>query len=151
MLNANLCQADFYKLRKSDQNGFKKVRVVTVPAGTLLFKMTKGVAAAGQYGVTPWWSSVKPFLEDKDGALGRLRQAQANGIDMTAMVRFMSCVCKVKLMQLKEKQAGFMVPDVLGGPEAWQMYIPNLREQDIKRQAVISGHDMAALGMALGF
>jgi hypothetical protein len=93
MLNPTLGQADFYKLRKSDQNGFKKVRVVTVPAKTLLFKMTKGAAAAGQYGVTPWWSAVKPFLEDKEGALGRFQQAKSNGIDMTAMVRFMSCVC----------------------------------------------------------
>jgi hypothetical protein len=205
MLNPTLCQADFYKLRKCDQNGFKKFRVVTVPAKTLLFKMTKGAAAAGQYGVTPWWSAVMPFLEDKEGALGRFRQAKANGIDMTAMVRFMSCVCldwndldnyvqvelvedarifwgtfnpmpkfsqeiwksdwanpneegsgikamqKVKLMQLKEKQAGFTVPDMLGGPEAWQMYIPNLKEENIRRQAVISGHDMGALAMALGF
>lgn len=205
MLNANLCQADFYKLRKSDQNGFKKVRVVTVPARTLLFKMTKGAAEAGQYGVTPWWSAVKPFLEDKEGALGRYQQAKMNGVDMTAMVRFMSCVCldwndldnyvqvelvddakifwgtfnpmpkfsqeiwkpdwnnpnpegsgvktlqKVKLMQLKEQQAGFAVPDTLGGPEAWQMYIPNLKESDIRRQSVISGHDMRALSMALGF
>lgn len=205
MINASLSQADFYKLRKSEQNGFKKVRVVTVPAKTLLFKMTKGAAAAGQWGVTPWWSAVKPFLEDKDGAIGRYRQAQANGIDMTAMVRFMSCVCldwndldnyvqvelledarvfwgtynpmpkfdnaiwkgdwanpneegsgikamqKVKLMQLKEKQAGFAVPDVLGGPEAWQMYIPNLKEGNIRRMSVISGHDMGALAMALGF
>jgi hypothetical protein len=205
MLNPTLGQADFYKLRKSDQNGFKKVRVVTVPAKTLLFKMTKGAAAAGQYGVTPWWSAVKPFLEDKEGALGRFQQAKSNGIDMTAMVRFMSCVCldwndldnyvqvelveearvfwgtfnpmpkfsqeiwkadwanpnedgsgvkamqKVKLMQLKEKQAGFEVPDVLGGLEAWQMYIPNLKEENIIRQSIISGHDMAALSMALGF
>ena len=58
---------------------------------------------------------------------------------------------KVKLMQLKEKQAGFQVPDVLGGPEAWQMYIPNLKEENISRQSIISGHDMAALSMALGF
>jgi hypothetical protein len=31
------------------------------------------------------------------------------------------------------------------------MYIPNLKEADIRRQSVISGHDMAALPMALGF
>ncbi|MGA0601279.1 hypothetical protein ACO2Q3_11315 [Caulobacter sp. KR2-114] len=208
MINATLCQADFYNpkiISKSGQNGFKKFRVVTVPAGTLLFKMTKGVAAAGQYGVSPWWSAVKPFLDDKEGALGRLNQAKANQISMTAMVRFMSCVCldwndldnyvqikllddakvfwgtfnpmpkfsqelwkpdwanpneegsgakalaRVKLMQMKEKQAGFAVPDVLGGPEAWQMYIPNLKEEHIARESVISGHDMAALSMALGF
>ena len=76
MLNPTLSQADFYKLRKSDQNGFKKVRVVTAPARTLLFKMTKGVAAAGQYGVTPWWSPVKPFLEDKGGARAGWRRGK---------------------------------------------------------------------------
>jgi hypothetical protein len=205
MLNGTLCQADFYKLRKSDQNGFRKVRVVTVPKDTHLFKMTKGAAAAGQYGVTPWWSAVSPFLDDKEGALGRLQQAKANGISMTAMVRFMSCVCldwndldnyvqvklkvdarifwgtfnpmpkfsqelwkadwnnpneegsgakalaKLKLMKLKEQQAGFAVPDMLGGPEAWQMYIPNLKDEHIERGGVISGHDMDALAMALGF
>ncbi len=60
-------------------------------------------------------------------------------------------IAKVKLMQLKEKQAGFKVPDMLGGPEAWQMFIPNLTDNHIKRSSVISGHDMHALGMALGF
>ncbi len=205
MINQNLSIGDFYGLRRCDQAGFKKWRIVTVPKGTLLFKMTKGAAEAGQYGVTPWWSAVKPFLDDKEGALGRYQQAKMNGVDMTAMVRFMSCVCldwndldnyvqvellddarvfwgtfnpmpkfsqeiwksdwanpnaegsgkkamaKVNLMKLKEKQAGFKVPDMLGGPEAWQMYIPNLTDQNIKRSSIISGHDMAALAMALGF
>ena len=31
------------------------------------------------------------------------------------------------------------------------MYIPNLKEENISRQSIISGHDMAALSMALGF
>ena len=43
------------------------------------------------------------------------------------------------------------MPDVLGGLEAWQMFIPNLTDTHIKRSSVISGHDMHALGMALGF
>jgi hypothetical protein len=205
MLNGSLNQADFYKLRKSDQNGFKKFRVVMVPKGTLLFKMTAGVAAEGQYGVSPWWSAVKPFLDDKEGALGRLNQAKTKGMDMSAIVRLMSCVCidwndldnyvqvrlkvdtrifwgtfnpmpkfsqelwkpdwsnpnedssgkkalaRVKVMNLKEKQAGFKVPDTLGGEEAWQMYIPNLRDEHIERGSVISGHDMGALTMMLGY
>ncbi len=201
MINPTLGRADFFKLRKSDQNGFKKFRVVKVPKDTLLFKMTKGAAAAGQYGVTPWWSAVKPFLDDKEGALGRYQQAKATGINMRAMVRFMSCVCldwndldnyvqvklkddahafwgtfnpmpkfsqpiwkvdsnkdgsgattmaNVKLMKLKEKEAGFAVPDMLGGAEAWQLYIPNLTDADIERGGIIPGHDMAALAMALG-
>ena len=205
MINESLSNADFYKVDKSQQSGFKKWRIVTVPKNTLLFKMTKGAAAAWKGAVTPWWSAVKPFLDDDEGALGRYQQAVLNKVDMSAMVRFMSCVCldwndldnyvqvellddarvfwgtfnpmpkfsqevwkpdwqnpneegsgkkalaKVKLMQLKEKQAGFQVPDVLGGPDAWQMFIPNLKDEHIKRAAIISGHDMVALGMALGF
>ena len=205
MINQGLSNHDFYKLDKSQQAGFKKFRVVAVPRGTQLFKMTKGAAEAWNGKVSPWWSSVKPFLDDKEGALGRFQQAKRQNVDMTAMVRFMSCVCldwndldnyvqvellddarvffgtfnpmpkfsqeiwkpdwnnkndegsgvktiaKVKLMQLKEKQAGFKVPDVLGGLEAWQMFIPNLTDAHIERSSVISGHDMHALGMALGF
>ena len=205
MINQGLSNHDFYKLDKSQQAGFKKFRVVAVPRGTQLFKMTKGAAEAWNGKVSPWWSAVKPFLDDKEGALGRFQQAKRQNVDMTAMVRFMSCVCldwndldnyvqvellddarvffgtfnpmpkfsqeiwkpdwnnkndegsgvktiaKVKLMQLKEKQAGFKVPDVLGGLEAWQMFIPNLTDAHIERSSVISGHDMHALGMALGF
>lgn len=203
MINPTLAQHDFYKLSKSQQAGFKKFRVVTVPKGTLLFKMTSGKAEAWQGKVTPWWSAVKPFLDDKEGALGRFLQAKQNNMNMSGMVRLMSCVCldwndldnfvqvellddarvfwgtfapmpkfsqplwtpdwqnpndegsplktlqKVKKMQLKEKQAGFKVPDMLGGGEAWQMFIPELKEEHIKRSSVIPGHDMVALGMAL--
>lgn len=207
MLNAALCQADFYKLKKSEQVGFKKFRVVTVPKGTLLFKITAGSADSYDGGkVTPWWSAVKPLLDDKEGALGRYQQAKDSNMNMSGMVRVMSCVCldwndldnyvqvelqddikvfwgtfapmpkfsepiyvwragwkdlleentplktlkKVKDMQLKEKKAGFKVPDMLGGAEAWQMYIPNLKEEHIKRKGIIPGHDMHALGLALG-
>lgn len=46
---------------------------------------------------------------------------------------------------------GAELPPDLGVLEAWQLYIPNLKEADIKRASVISAHDMVALGMALGF
>jgi len=203
MINPDLARHDFYKLDKSQQAGFKKFRVVTVPKGTLLFKMTSGKAEAWEGRVTPWWSAVKPFLDDREGALGRFLQAKANGVNMTAMVRLMSCVCldwndldnyvqveltddarafwgtfnpmpkfsqpvwkpdwknkndegspkkaleQVKRMQLKEATAGFNVPDMLGAGEAWQLFIPNLTENDIKRASVIPGHDMTALAMSL--
>ncbi len=73
MINEGLAQHDFYKLDKSQQAGFKKFRVVIVPKGTLLFKMTKGAAEAWNGKVSPWWSAVKPFLDDKEGALGRFQ------------------------------------------------------------------------------
>lgn len=92
MLNATLALADLYKLRKSDQAGFAKWRIETLPAGMLLFKLTKGDASEGQYGVSPWWSAVKPFREDDEGALGRLQQARPDGITMSAMVRTMAAV-----------------------------------------------------------
>jgi hypothetical protein len=192
MINASLTRADFYRLRKSEQNGFAKYRVEQLPKGMLLFKLTKGAAAADPiYGITPWWSAVKPFREDDEGALGRYQQAKLNGIDMSAMVRFMSAVCldwndldnyvqvellddargfwgtynpmpkhsspdysikgiKARALQEARVAAGAVFPDVLGGLEAWQLFIPNLKETDVKRASIISAHDMTALGMAFG-
>ncbi|WP_156418278.1 hypothetical protein [Aureimonas sp. D3] len=59
-------------------------------------------------------------------------------------------LARVKKMNQKEALAGFKVPDMLGEGEAWQMFIPNLREQHIKRSSVLSGHDMGVLAQALG-
>jgi hypothetical protein len=192
MLNGTLSTADFYKLRKSDQAGFAKWRIETLTAGMLLFKLTKGEAPETQYGVTPWWSVVRPWKEDEEGALGRYQQAVLNGIDMSAMVRFMSAVridwndldnyVQVELLTdakafwgtyapqpkwsdpnysladirgRKDKavavSGNVVLPDILGGLEAWQLYIPNLKDEHIKRAPIIPAHDMAALGMALGF
>ncbi|KTQ95900.1 hypothetical protein NS226_09475 [Aureimonas ureilytica] len=208
MINPGMGSHHFFDdkyIKTSQRAGFKKYRVVTVPKGTLLFRMTAGVAAAGDDGgVTPWWSAVKPFLDDKEGALGRFQQAKSRKMDMSAMVRLMSCVCldwndldnyvqvellddarvfwgtfapmpkfsqtiytpgwgddkntftganvlaRVKKMNQKEALAGFKVPNMLGEGEAWQMFIPNLREQHIKRSSVLSGHDMGVLAQALG-
>jgi hypothetical protein len=193
MINAALTNADFYKLRKTDQNGFAKYRVEPLPKGMLLFKLTKGAAESHPvYGITPWWSAVKPFKEDNEGALGRYQQAKLNGINMSAMVRFMSSVCldwndldnyvQVELLDdarafwgtynpmpkhskpdyslkgIRERKlqearvaGGAVFPEILGGLEAWQLYIPDLKETDVKRASIISAHDMTALGMALGF
>lgn len=191
MLNATLSRADFFKLRKSDQGGFKKWRIETLPKGMLLFKLTKGDAPQTQYGVTPWWSAVKPFQEDDEGAIGRFQQAKLNGVDMSVMARYMSAVridwndldnyVQVELLddakafwgtfapqpkwsdpkysladirarkELEKRVApGAALPDVLGVLEAWQLYIPNLKDEHIKRSPVIPAHDMVALGMAFG-
>jgi hypothetical protein len=191
MLNATLTRADFYKLRKSDQGGFAKWRIETLPAGMQLFKLTKGDAPETQYGVSPWWSAVKPFREDDEGAIGRYFQAQLNGISMSAMVRYMSAVridwndldnyVQVELLtpakafwgtfapqpkwspesydlgdirarkeNEKKVSGNAILPDVLGALEAWQLFVPNLRNEHIKRSSVLPAHDMAALGMAFG-
>ncbi|WP_020481168.1 hypothetical protein [Methylomonas sp. MK1] len=69
------------------------VRVETLPAGFKLFKLTKGEAKSDpKYGITPWWSSVSPFKEDYEGAIGRFEQAKLNKIDMSAMSRYMAAV-----------------------------------------------------------
>lgn len=96
----NMTIADFKAggrlgLRAGDVSAFGpgSVRVVTLPKGFRLFKLSSGSAPEGKYGVTPWWSPVKPYMEDDEGALGRFEQAKANKIDMSAMVRYMSAVC----------------------------------------------------------
>ncbi len=185
---------DFDKIPKGHQDAFNKgsVRVETLPKGFQLFKLTAGRAQSDpKWGVTPWWSSVKPFKEDDEGALGRFEQAKLNGIDMSAMVRFMSAVCidwndldnyvQVELLDdckafwgtfapqkkfsaaPQGKQAQFLakvkdwqvnrgaeLPPDLGVLEAWQFYIPKLKDSHIKRGGVIPAHDMAALAMHFG-
>ena len=195
MINENLTLLEFKKLPPGHQSAFGEgtVRVETLLKGFMLFKLTAGRAPSdSKWGITPWWSPVKPFKEDYEGALGRYQQAKLNGIDMSALVRFMSAVCvdwndldnyvqvaltddcrafwgtfapqkkfsksgtskedkfrqRVKDWQINR---GAELPPDLGVLEAWQLYIPNLKEADIKRASVISAHDMVALGMALGF
>jgi hypothetical protein len=101
-VNAGLMVSDFkvgpgrfpWEMRVSDVAAFKgKVEVVTLTAGFRLFKISAGSAKAGQNGVTPWWSPVMPYREDKEGAIGRFEQAKLNKIDMSSMARYMSAVC----------------------------------------------------------
>ena len=93
MINQDLTTASFYRERKDVQHAFGKFEIVTIPKATKLFKLTKGAAEAGSRGVTGWWSPVMPYKQDYEGALGRYQQAKLNGIDMSAMVRYMSAVC----------------------------------------------------------
>jgi hypothetical protein len=96
VINSTLTTADFRNIPPGHQTAFGAgtVRVVNLPRGFMMFKLTAGKAPAhATYGITPWWSPVKPFMEDYEGALGRYEQAVLNGIDLSAMVRFMSAVC----------------------------------------------------------
>ena len=43
-----------------------------------------------------------------------------------------------------------VMPEDIGVLEAWQFFIPKLKDEHIKRDSVIPAHDMAALGMYLG-
>jgi hypothetical protein len=194
MINQTLSMVDFGKIPAGHQSAFGvgTVRVVSLPRGFQMFKLTAGSAQAhAVYGITPWWSPVRPFQEDYEGALGRYEQAKLNGIDMSAMVRYMSAVCidwndldnyiQVELMDdcrafwgtfapqkkfdkapktldeminanLKEftVSRGAELPPDLGVLEAWQLYVPNLQEANIKRASLIPAHDMVALSMFFG-
>ncbi|PCH65829.1 MAG: hypothetical protein COC04_00940 [Gammaproteobacteria bacterium] len=193
MINENLNRASFYNERKSVQEAFGKYEIVTLPKGFNIFKLTKGAAEEHpKYGLSPWWSPVKPFKQDYEGALGRYQQAKLNKIDMSAMVRYMSAVCidwndldnyvqveltdsakaywgtfapqskfsseSYDLKVIRERKAqekrvngNAQLPNELGVLESWQLYIPNLKEEHVKRCQLINAHDMVALGMAFGF
>ena len=43
-----------------------------------------------------------------------------------------------------------VMPDHLTALEAWQFYIPKLKDEHIKRSSTINAHDMVALGMYFG-
>lgn len=94
MKNSGLGRADFYRLGKSEQAGFKKYSVVCLPRGMELFKLTVGEGQANARGmVSPWWASVRPFREDKQGAIGRFNAAKQQGVDLSVVTRIMAAVC----------------------------------------------------------
>lgn len=191
MKNATLDMVAFKDIPPSHQTAFGQgtVRVVTLPKGFQMFKLTAGsILSSSKYGITPWWSPVKPYAEDEEGAIGRFMQANMNGIDMSAMVRFMSAVCvdwndldnyaQVSLtddtkafwgtfapQKLFSKDqtdpvaaaakaysvnGGAELPPDLGVLEAWQLYVPFLKNADIKRDALMPAHSMSALAMHFG-
>ncbi len=106
-LNASLTAADFLKddvVRPDDRKGFKgNPRVVKLQGPFKLYKLTgdKAPQHPKRGVVTAWWSPVDPYLEDREGALGRFKQAYLNGIDMSSMVRYMSAV-KIEWNSLAE-------------------------------------------------
>jgi hypothetical protein len=126
ILNENLTLADFTRLPQSDQDAFARVpapRVVLLNQGFELYKLTVAPVAGR---VSSWWSSFGPYEEDKEGAHGRYLQAQMNGIDMSAMARFMAAVrldwnqmntyLQVKLTRPAKAFWGAFAPQDLGLP-----------------------------------
>lgn len=94
MLNAQYTNASFYSLPKSHQAGFApgSWRVVTVPAGTKLFKLSQ-FDITSKWGTTPWWSPVDPFLDDKFGIRATYEKASADGQTLAQVIRHLSSVC----------------------------------------------------------
>ena len=173
-------------LTPQEQAGFRdgNVRVVTLPAGTQLYKLTSYGAFDGRAhdprnpgrvprlsAQSPWWSSVKPFEEDRIGSIGRLREAEENGLTMKDMVRFASCVkynwndldnyVEITLRKpakafwgqfapMGQNDDGTITnaefPELLGGlDDAWQLYIPRMKGIDYHTVATISATDHSAL------
>jgi hypothetical protein len=207
-LNNGLMASDFkagpsrfsWSMRPSDISAFKGiVRVVTLPSGFRLFKLSAGEAKEDpRWGVTPWWSPVMPYQEDDEGAIGRYEQAKMNRIDMSSMVRYMSAVCvdwndldnyievqvkpgvqiscfwglfapqalysdekknsaqttaRVSKTSAASRAAGYqaaVLPNELGALDAWQFYIPGLKDEHIVRSSVLNAHDMVVLAMHFG-
>lgn len=66
------------------------VRVVDLPAGMRLFKLTWGAPTGDS--LSSWWSAVDPFEENEDGAGTMFEDALLNGVSLREMVRFASAV-----------------------------------------------------------
>ena len=93
MKNSTLSIADVPDyVKKAFKDG--KFSIIAVPAGTALYKLSQYpvVNEKRNDSVSPWWSPVKAFKEDRLGAIGRYQEAKLNGISFEAMVRFASAV-----------------------------------------------------------
>jgi hypothetical protein len=72
-------------------------RIVQLPAGTRLFKANQYREEWLRPMLSPWWSTVEPYGENKYGALDLVRMAEENTFDGKALtfrdlVRFISAV-----------------------------------------------------------
>ena len=67
-------------------------RVVEIPAGTKLFKLTKWQEKLERNPMSPWWSTHGSFQEDNLGARGIFEHAMLNGVSMREFARFVSAV-----------------------------------------------------------
>ncbi len=95
MINEDLNSTSFARERGSVQEAFlnKSATVVTLAVGTKLFKLSSYAVREGSRGtLSPWWSPVLPFKEDKLGARGRYLEAKLNQVSMREMVRFASAI-----------------------------------------------------------
>jgi hypothetical protein len=110
MLNATLTAADMPANVRA-AFGDKDPQIVVLPPQFRLFKLTQhslmnpsarvpGPERPGHAGelfdinqtLSHWWSPVFPYREDKLGASGRYKEAQANKVTMREMVRFAAAV-----------------------------------------------------------
>ena len=95
MINGDLDSGSFSREPGYVQEAFLngKAAVVTLDAGTQLFKLSSYPVREGWSGfLSPWWSPVVPFREDKLGARGRYMEARLNQVSMREMVRFASAI-----------------------------------------------------------
>ena len=58
---------------------------------------------------------------------------------------------RIKTIAAKRKKVQDYVPDILGGIDAWQLYIPNLKEEHVVVKPSIPSNDMAALAVHFSF
>lgn len=65
-------------------------KIIEIPAGTKMWKMSAYNYNGNK--VSPWWAPVNPFMEDKIGVRGRLKEARFNGISAQHYVRIASAV-----------------------------------------------------------
>lgn len=209
MLNKKITDADFQKLPTSIRNAFldSKAVVVELPKDAKLYKLSSFPVPGDKDKIlSPWWSSVDAYKQDKLGARGRYLEAKKNDVTMKEVVRFASAIrldwndveqyleiklkdgayaywgrfapqpstspvdtskidllsdkttvadldkvttqmCNNAAARKRAKDAGSYVPDTLGGVEAWQLFIPDIKVGDVETSPSIPSHDMAALGV----
>jgi len=89
----------------------RKYRIVKVPASTRLYKMTANPFDPTR--VSPWWAPVEAFLDDKDGALMRFKEAAYNGVSVNDYMRIANAVSadfnelgKYQEIRLKDEALG---------------------------------------------
>lgn len=74
-----------------------KLQGLVIPAGTVLYKLTKYPFnkednVKNKRNPSPWWSFRDPNYIDEEGVAGRFIQSVMNGIKFTGMARYMSAV-----------------------------------------------------------
>lgn len=206
ILNASLTEADIPAYVKKAFKGGRG-RIVTIEACLPLWKLTQYALPDDPNGsVTPWWSPVNPYREDRLGARGRFMEARVNNVSFSEMVRYASAVRvdwnaltdyqevtlnvyakgywgqyepqptmtpddeleirgqktpptpeqlreikaanDAKLQALRNK--GQYVPmEWLGGIEAYQFYIPNIKKSMLRESLSIPAHDKRAMALHL--
>lgn len=99
MLNKSLKKSDLDEtFRPFFQD--EKYDVVVIPKGTRLWKLSAyPITKEGETNwkgekknVSPWWSNVNPFRDDRAGIAARIEEAKLNGVSFKNYIRFASAV-----------------------------------------------------------